>query len=201
MALLSSCPAVDHHEFELSQITTYIAQTVEGLTYKPYPDGGGNWVFSLDIDNEVIVSIWQMDGRVDMSLAAMFLALFLKGFEERIANNILSGLHPARREIEISIGSRAEMPSDLQDFVELPLTESVCAVTRASEVTDDRTPTFVCCREDIGDDWGTGAGEGGNLQVLLAHTALEIVYSLLHGEVDRKTLEPKIVSVVRETVS
>ena len=121
----------------------------------------------------------------------MFIALFLKGFERQIRENILSGMVPSRREMSISIGSYEEMPDDLQKFVAPHLTDDICAVTRPTDIGDSQVPIFVCCRGDIGDDWGVGSGKGGSLQVLFGYTIAEVIFAMLHGEVEMETLRPK----------
>ena len=201
LVLCASCPADQLSIFQLAKISELISKKVEGLVYKPAGDGAAFWVVSIDIGRPVIFSIQQIDDRPDTNLATMFLALFLKGFENQIRENILSGMVPARREMAISLGSYAEMPNDLQEILAPHLDDTFCAVTRPSDIADDQLPTFVCCREDIGDEWGVSSGKGGSLQVLLGYTILEIIYAMLHGEVELETLKPKIVSVVRETIS
>lgn len=198
------CAAFKSNElrpFDLAQLSERISKKINGLTYKPRPGGGGHWVLTLSLREKVICSINQLDDSVDTTMAAMFIAFFLKGFEEKIVSEILVGVTPTRRELNVMVANIAEMPEDIRSFVSPHLNGNFCAVTRPTSPDDDTAPTLVSCEEHIGDNWGVGEGRGGALQSILGLTLLELVYSMAHGEIELETLKPKIVSVIRETIS
>lgn len=195
------CPASRIGVYEIALWAELISSKVDGLVFKPASDGASSWVFTIDIGEPVLISVQQIDDRADTGLAAMFIAFFLKLFEGRIREEIFSGMIPVRRELSIAICNYDEIPRDLQPYVEDHIAEKVCAVSRPTDIKDDSVPTMVWCRADIGDDWGVGSGKGGSMQTLLGYVMLEVAYSLLHGEVELETLSPKIVSVVRHTIS
>ena len=201
LVLCSSLPAGHLRPLDLAQLSECVANKTEGMVYKPTTDGSAHWVLTLSFQEKVICSITTGDARTDTTMVAMFVALFLKGFEEQIASEVLGSMKPARRELAIIVSSVAEMPEDIRAFVMPHLEDQPCAVTRPGDMKDDTVPTFVTCRDDIGDQWGVGEGKGSALQIILGMTMLELVYTLLHGEIELDTLRPKIVSIVRQTVS
>ncbi len=62
-------------------------------------------------------------------------------------------------------------------------------------------PAGVFIAEDFIDGLTIGQGRGGPLQVLLGYGLLGIVYSLLRGEVEHGVLSPKLVELLKSSIS
>ena len=172
-----------------------------GLSFKPQQDGAAHWVIELNLQTPLLCTITQLDDGVDTAIAAMILALFLKGFEDKIREEITTAQGMATNELYINICNIRDVPKDIEGFMKPALESQVCAVTRPSNPLDSTAPTVVVCREDIANNWAPGHRGGGSMQILIGLTLVEIVYRLFAGEVDLDSLNPKIVELVRETTS
>ncbi len=172
---------------------------IAGLHFKPL-SGGALWVIALDLRQPVILTISCQDTRLETFTAAALLALFFKGFEASIAD-IIGVPQVPRSELDIFVCNVDSMPQDLQSYFQEDFT--TCAVTRSTRLSksDEYVPTFVVCHQDIGRQWRTGTGLGSAVQVLIGKVLSEVVYQLLNGEVDLDVLRPKILQILRQTVS
>jgi tetratricopeptide (TPR) repeat protein len=185
---------------DLSRLSATIAREAKGISYKPISDGG-HWVITLDLGHEFLCSITTFDDQPSTIMVAMFIAFFLKGFEKKIRDDVLGSVKPLRRELAIFVSSFSEVPEDLRTFVADHLVDQPCVVSRPSDAKDDTAPTWVTCRDDIGSSWNVGEGRGNALQIVLGLVVLEVVFALTHGQLDPETLRPKVVSLVRHTIS
>jgi hypothetical protein len=131
----------------------------------------------------------------------MILALFLKGFEQDIREELTTGQGLAINELAIQICNVRDLPDELDEYVKPAIEDQECAVTRPSDPFDNNAPTIVICREDIANRWTAGKRGGGSMQVLIGLTLIEIAYRIFRGEVDLESLHPKIVGLVRQTMS
>jgi hypothetical protein len=137
---------------------------------------------------------------VDTFIAAALVSLFFKGFEKSIAE-ILSVPAIPRRELDLYVGNIDSTPSDIRSY--FPVSFDTCVVARPSHPAADseHIPTFVVCSSDLAKKWKVGTGSGSAVQVLIGKVLIEVVYQLLNGEVDLDVLEPKVVEIVKETIS
>jgi tetratricopeptide (TPR) repeat protein len=199
MPLLVSIPENFTRLPELLELANRIQDQIPSIHFK-HSSGGFSWVVRLDFRQPVIVTIVCLDDRVDTLIAATFLTFFFKGFEDNISE-MLSVPQISKREVDIYIGNIDAVPADVRPLFSEEL--RVCAVTRPSKAaqTDKNMPTFVVCSPNIGKEWRTGTGSGSAIQLLIARVLIELVYQLLKGEVDLEVLEPKIMEIVRSTIS
>jgi hypothetical protein len=162
--------------------------------------GGALWVIALELCQSVILTITCQDARLETFTVAALLALFFKGFERSIAEMIAVPQVP-RRELDIFVCNVDSMPPDLRSYFKEDFT--TCAVTRPTRPSkqDEHVPTFVVCHHDIGRQLQTGTGSGSAVQILLGTVLTEVVYQLLNGEVDLDVLKPKLMQILRQTVS
>ena len=106
----------------------------------------------------------------------------------------------------MQVGSFAEMPADLRTLsaarlnLDAIVEEQGAAVSR----TDDergKTPLYVFLASNFLKRATAGEGVGGSLQTLWGLALVELIYALLKGEVDDDEIRPKVVSLVRKTIS
>lgn len=199
--LLAAAPATSLTLHDMVYLGDRIFRASTDISFKPYDDGASHWVIRLKFARPVTCSIQQIDDRVDTALVSMFLALFLKGFEHEIQQDIILSSTLPQNELAIGVirlDEFREMIDSSMDFSpELP-----CSVSRPTNPKDpQRVPTFVICREDISNRWHAGQKRGSALQTLFGLTLLEVVYQLFEGAVDMESLRPSIVSVVRRSIS
>ncbi len=200
--LLVSLPKDFVQMEDLVAIGDQLHERVEGVHFKPYSDGSGHWVVSLKFTQSVICSITTMDDRIDTSIAAALLAFFLKGFEKDIQDDIILAEKLGQDEVSVFVGNVEAAPEDIKKYLLPSLKEQTCAVSTPTRPTTDLSvPTYVFCRSDIAEQWHAGSGRASSMQLLLGLALREIVYRLFRGEVELDTLHPKVIQVVRKTVS
>jgi tetratricopeptide (TPR) repeat protein len=199
MPLLVSVPDVSSALPDLVELGDLIQDRISGLHFKPN-DNGASWVMNLNLRQPVILTVTCLDDRADTFIAAGLLSLFFKGFEQSIAE-MLSVPEIPRRELDIYIGNIDSIPPNMLSY--FPASFNTCVVTRPSHSSpdSDHVPTFVVCSPDLAKKWEVGTGSGSAVQILIGKVLIEVVYQLLKGEVDLDVLEPKIVEIVRKTVS
>jgi tetratricopeptide (TPR) repeat protein len=182
---------------DLVQLGDRVHDRVSGVHFKPQ-DEGSSWVLALNLRQPVILTVTCLDDRTDTFTAAALLAFFFKGFDKNIAE-MLSVPEIPKRELDIFVGSIESMPADLRS--RFPAGFETCAVTRPASQNDHYIPMFVVCQEDVGKQWRAGTGSSSALQSLLGQVLTEAAFQLLKGAVDMATLEPKIIEILRKTLS
>jgi len=201
LPLLASAPISTIQLSDIADLGDGLHRACPGLSFKPQEDGAAHWVLELDLGTPFLCSITQLDNGADTAIAAMILAVFLKGFEQDIREELTTAQGIATREIAIQVCNTRDLPDGMEKYIRPIVDDQVCAVTRTTDPTDKTTPTIVICREDIGSQWNAGMRGGGSVQLLIGLTLVEIVYRLFGGEVDLESLRPKIAGLVRKTLS
>lgn len=175
-------------------------RAIPGISFKPQNDGAAHWVLNLDLQTPFVCSITQLDDGVDTAMVAMILALFLKGFEHDIRDELTTAQGLACDELAIQICNTRDLPGGMDKYIKPAVEDQVCAVTRPTDPADTTTPTIIICRDDIASCWKAGHRKGGNMQLLVGLSLVEIAYRLFKGEVDLESLRPKIVGIVRKII-
>lgn len=185
--------------FDISRLSIAIADKVDGVSVR---STSGVWYVSLRFDGPVMITLTQMDDERHSALACLVLALFLKGFEDDFRKELFGGIS-LRPELEISVTDVSSAPIDIQDIIRGPMGTSPCQSSRPVSIADDdpTIPTYIFLNGDIFADMTVGEGRGGALQILIGLTAFEAAYRLLNGQVDAETLRPKLVRLVRNSIS
>jgi len=202
MPLLTAMPKNSLRLVDLVAIGDQLTSGSDGLYFKPQRDGAAHWVVRLRLAEPSVISITSLDDRVDTAIATFLLVLFLKGFEKEIQEEIILAHKIGRNEVTVSVVSLVELPEDIRALLPTTIGKESCAVTRPTFPAGDRpVPTMVICRTDISDHWEAESGRGSAVQFLLGLTLVEIVFQLFRGEVEVPTLQPKIIDVIRKTIS
>lgn len=201
LPLLVSVPTDIMQMFDIVDLADELHRVVPDISFKPKSDGAAHWVLNLDLQTPFLCSITQLDDGTDTATAAMILALFLKGFEVEIREELTTGVRVACDEIPIQICNTRDLPDGFEKYLGPSVKSDVCAVTRPTDMADTVVPTIVICRDDIAENWGAGKRKGSAMQMLVGISLAEIAYRLFKGEVDMETLRPKIVGIVRRTIS
>lgn len=201
LPLLVSIPPSALQLSDIAELGDGLQRLCPGLSYKPQNDGAAHWVIELELGSPFICSITQADAGADTATASMILALFLKGFESDIRGELATAQGLAIHELAIQIFNTRNMPEHMLKHIDSAIEDQECIVTRTTDPSDKTTPTIVVCREDIASHWNAGKNHGGSMQSLIGLTLVEIVYRLFGGEVDLDSLRPKIVELVRKTLS
>jgi tetratricopeptide (TPR) repeat protein len=199
MPLLVSIPDSTSSLPDLLEMADQMQDQIVGLHFK-HSTGGFSWVIGLNLRQSVILTITCLDDRVDTFIAAALLTFFFKGFENGVAE-MFSVPEIPRRELDIYIGNIESIPEDMRPHFPEPI--NTCAVTRPAPTVqmDKAMPTFVVCSGDLSKQWKAGTGSGSAVQLLIARVLIEVLYQLLKGELDMDVLEPKIMEIVRLTIS
>ena len=186
--------------FDLSRISLSIAEQVPGLSFRLTPDGTGYWYVQLPYKTPVMITLSQLDETKHSALALLVIALFLKGFEIELGRDVFGGIS-LRSELEISITDVASMPADLKQYV--PTGDKPCQSSRPVSIDHDdpSMPTYIFLNGDIFADMPVGKGRGGSLQILIGLATIEAAYRLLNGKIDLDVLKPKLVHLVRNSIS
>ncbi len=178
-----------------------LAERMEGIHYKPTRSGAPHWVFTLGFAQPLICSVSALDDETETAVVCTLITLFLKGFETDIQEKIVQGTTVTAREVQVVVGSSASFPEDLLHELGSGLVEQPCIVTRPTRPLEDPVPTFVLIRKGIAREWAPGSGKTSALQILLGETLVEFVFQLFRGEVELEVLQPKIASLLRQTIS
>jgi len=204
VTILTSVPSSTLQIWDTATIAKVIGEKVDGLYFHSNLDGSGHWTLNIDLNRLVTVTISQIDDQPDISLAAIILVLALKALERDIKDDLLGAQAVSRREVDIRIGSHADMiegaPETIKFFGEQQ--EDVCVIPRPVDFNDENpVPMMIICANDILSRMKAGYGRGSGLQLLLGPTLLELMMHLLKGDIEQEVLRPKLVAVVRRTVS
>jgi hypothetical protein len=188
--------------YDYVRIGEAVTNAVPDVTARPEFDGGARWVVILSLPAPVAISILPMDDTKSTTLACLLLALFLKGFEAELSRELFQGV-TLMPELTIMVADATCMPQDLRPFVADALKNAPCVVTRPTNLVEDKPdlPTNVFLSETFISELVIGEGRGGALQVLFGFTLIEVAYRLLRGTVDPDALSPKVVKLVRHSVS
>jgi tetratricopeptide (TPR) repeat protein len=164
-----------------------------------------------DAYEELAVTYTNMDRMLDAAKSYIDAASVLNGMhrDERMFGLALEGLFifsDETKPVEFVRALYVLCDKEVKfDAKKLPLIDnlynSIWPITRVTDINDTQVPTVVFCRDDIADHWEAGKRGGGAMQILLGLTLMEIAYRILGGEVDLEVLRPKIVRIVRQTIS
>ncbi len=184
------------------RIAEAVSDLTPGVYAKPERDGGAIWTVELSMPTPIAITLAPMDDSAATTLACLQLALFLKGFEADLSRDLLGGI-ALLSELTIMVAFVEKMPEDLKHSVLPHLVDVPCCVTRLTPGPDDDSavPTSVFLSKDYMIGLTVGAGRGGSFQALVGLTLNEVVYRLLRGTVDLETLRPKLVRLVRRSIS
>lgn len=199
--LLTSIPIDILVASDLVEVAEKICKQHPHIHFKPSPDGSANWTFSVRInDKPCLFSVSVLDDRVDTNVVALLLTIFLVAFNNTI-DQILNLGFITRSEINVVIVNSEEAIRNIPILKEESALEEIVTVSRAAHPKVYRdTPIIVFCR-DISCHWRGGTGRSSALQTLYGLFLKEVAYMLLDGEVENESLRPKIVEVVRKTIS
>lgn len=184
------------------RLSDAFARSVGGLDVRFTEYGDQVWTVVIEGEVPITITIMPMDDSEGTAAAALALALFLKAFEGDIREMI------GRTdivELPLQVADFSFMAEDLKKTVtrlfDMPtlLEEQSCAVTR----TDDfgSTPVFAFLHPEFLARASAGEGASGSMQTFLGLTLVELIYQFFKGEVNHNEIRPKIVSLVRETIS
>jgi tetratricopeptide (TPR) repeat protein len=188
--------------YDYVRIGEAVSDQVIDLLCQPEMDGGARWIVTLSLSSPVAISIVPVDNKESTALAGLLLALFLKGFETELARDLFQGVRIGS-ELSIMIGESSSLPEDIQKHVNKSLKDRSCVVSRPNNIHDDSPdlPTNVFLSDSFLDELIVGKGRGGALQLLLGMTLIEVSFRLLRGAVDLDVLTPKVVQLVRRSIS
>jgi|GEM_PF-750799 len=200
-ALLSRTP----QHFLQSRLAGAAVANRRNIFVRERGEGSRVWTVTVDLGRLVTITISPLDDSPASNLAAMSLALFVRAFGEQWNAEIVRGASQIS-EIDVQVALYDEMPPDLQETMdsasdgEGSLNDVECSVTRPVEYGQDTT-TFVLLGKPFLESAKIGVGKGGALQYLFGATLMELTRQVFQGEIEADDLRPKIVSLVRQTMS
>jgi tetratricopeptide (TPR) repeat protein len=202
LSLLTAVPARLIHIEDLQFLALELERRVQGIHVRPDGNGAPTWTIVLDLKYPVICSINGFDESKETALMIFLLVIFLKGFGRLIQNEIVGDTSLIRRELIISVGNERYIPDSIRSFLQSALKDCDSCVSRPANPRDVKAlPTNVFFKESMVDEWAHGSGNSSKLHILLGQTLLEVIYQLFGGEIDEEVLRPKLVNVIRETIS
>lgn len=202
LSLLTAVPARLIHIEDLQYLALELERRVQGIHVRPDGNGAPAWTIVLDLKYPVICSINGFDESKETALIIFLLVIFFKGFGRLIQREIVGDTSLIRRELVISVGNERHIPDSIRSFLEPSLKDSDSSVSRPTDPKQEQAlPTNVFFKESIVEDWTPGTGKSSGLHILLGQTLLEVVYQLFGGEIDEEVLRPKLLNVIRETIS
>lgn len=194
----------DSRPFLRSKLAHQISKAVDGLYARDVSADEIVWTVVLKLNRSVVVTIAPLDDAPTTVFATFILAFFIKAFEDDLLRELVP--NPNTDELFVNVCSHSEIPEDFKLLLDSTLrtgeilSEQSCVVTRPTFYADD-TPTCVVLSPKFLDEMVFGEGVGGSLQLLCGLTLVELVFQLLQGEVETEELRPKIVSLIRKTLS
>jgi tetratricopeptide (TPR) repeat protein len=183
--------------------STALTHSVDGLGVRYTEHDDCVWTVVLELARPITITVLTMDNSPAVSAVSQALAVFFKAFEKEIGEIV--GRSEVS-EIALQVASYEEMPADLREVsqrmfrIEQLLTEQGSAVTRTDDFSGE-TPTMVFLASDFLANAVAGGGVSGSMQTLLGLTMIELVYQCFKGQVDEEEIRPKIVSLIRRTLS
>lgn len=185
------------------RLSTALTRLIEGFDVRYTAYGDTVWTVILELEAPVALSIMPLGDTPAEAAAAQALALFLKAFEKEFGEVIG---RPDVLELSLQIASYDAMPEDLErmlnEMFDLKnrLAEDDVIVSRTKEFGGP-TPTMIFLGNNFLPKAVAGEGVSGSMQRLFGLTLVELIYQFLRGQVDEGEIRPKIVSLVRETIS
>jgi tetratricopeptide (TPR) repeat protein len=202
MPLLAALPQKGLTLADAVVLGEQLSARISGMHYKPHSDGAPHWNIVLDYRQAVLCTVSALDSEVETAVVCTLIILFLKGFETQVKERIVGTEAISQREVRIIVGSSVSVPSDVAPHVTPDLVDSPFVVTRPTSFQADETiPTIVFFREGITKEWMPGSGKGSSMQGILATALLELVFQCFRGEIELEVLRPKVVNLMRHTVS
>ncbi len=178
-------------------------RSVTGLDVRYTQNDDCIWTVTLDLRKPVTISLLAMDDTPTTAAAIQCLAYFLKAFENEIG--ALIG-NTEVHEVFLQVANFEEMPQDIREMstqrfdLAGTLAKQSCAVSRTDDFSGE-TPTFVFLDRTFLEEATVGEGVGGSMQALFGLTLIEVIYRCFRGQVGHEEIRPKIVSLVRQTIS
>ncbi len=203
-AIVAAALASEHkNRFLEHQLSRALSANGNGLYVRETGTGSLAWTVVVPLGRKVTISVTTLDDSPASNLAALSLAAFLSAFAEDWNAKIVNDA-AAVDEIVVQVMQFDEMPADLQALTQRMSSQDVndrpCTVTRPTKFGSG-APTFIILGKPFLETAVFGEGRGGSLQVLFGLSLVELTFQVLGGEIDEDELRPKIVSLVRRTMS
>ena len=169
--------------------------TVPGLYFRPQQDGAAHWTLRLDLGRPVICTVTQLDRSPHGFFVALVVAALCWAFQDQLYRRLLLGIPLARSEVSFNVTALREF-AEMQQKVQF---DGPCSVSRATDPrSDPDLPLIVLYKDDKLKELRAQGHGAATVQMLSGRVLLELVYHLLKGEVDLESLQPKVVSLVRD---
>jgi len=203
--VLSSLLKERMHPFLHSRLAQSVMLSVDDVFVREEGDGSRIWTVVLNLGRRVIVTISSLDETPETSLASFALAMFIKAFQDELGKELVGG-GAGVDELMIHIGHFDHMPEDVRRLANQNLglgdmlAKQACAVSRPSDF-EEASPALVFLSSAFFEGISFGEGRGGSLQILFGLTLVELTFQLLRGQVEMEVIRPKVISLVRRTMS
>ncbi len=185
------------------RLSKALTRIVQGFDVRYTESGDTVWTVVMDFDTPIALTIMPLDDTQGLFAASQALALFFKAFEDEIGQIV--GKTDVF-EVNLQIASFDDMPDDIKEMsremfdLENRLKEQDVCVSRPVNF-DGSTPTIVFLGDKFLPRAVAGEGVGGSMQILFGLSLLEVIHQCFRGQVIDEEIRPKIVSIVRETLS
>ncbi|WP_321477204.1 hypothetical protein [uncultured Paludibaculum sp.] len=198
--LLASLPEGALSLRDTAVLGSEIATSISSVHCKSRTDGAPHWVVGLGTHKPILCSITALDADVESALAIGVLVAFLKGFEQDIEDQIIRENAVLRREIQLFIGSHRSMPRDVAESLRIAEVKEPCVVTRAEDPHHE-VPIFIILKAGVTRDWMPGKGAASSMQMVMGTALGELISAMFHHEIELEVLMPKVLKVIRRTIS
>jgi tetratricopeptide (TPR) repeat protein len=185
------------------RLSKALTRVVPGFDVRSTDQGDIVWTVVLNPEQPITLSIMPLDDARSSMAASQALAQFFKAFEREIGDIIGKA---GTIELMLQVASFEDMPDDVKEISKRTLDldkrlegEGVC-VGRSNDF-DVSTPIMIFMGGNFLSRAIVGEGVSGSMQHLFGLILLELIYKCFSGQVDQDEIRPKIVSIIRETVS
>lgn len=194
----------DARQFIHRKIAESVSRAIDGLDFRQIEEGLRIWTVAIDLGKPIVFTVEPLDQSPSASLASFGLATLIRAFAAELQSELIP--RAELDELLVQVMSYEEMPDDLRQSLDeqMHITDILktqpCVVTRPTDFSH-LTPTYVVLGPSFLDEIKIGEKVSGSLQMLFGITLVELAFQLLRREVSDDEIRPKVVSLVRRTLS
>lgn len=188
LVLMSVIPAPGLRLWEWVRLAELVAETSEGLAFKPHGDGAAQWTLSFGGADGVVGSIMQVDDAAETFFSCLCLAWLLSECGDEMIKS-LGVLALPRDEFQLSVALTREWLDVIPNCG-----VSLQSAVESSRATDEASAEPPPIMAFIGDTFSI---HEGHLMLLGGRVLCEVARHLLRGQVNDTALRRWLVPMVR----
>jgi len=201
---LLACDLKNLDLYTVTSVAQDVAALLENVAFRCQEDGAAHWIVSLRGGQTLVCSLTQLDDSAVVAGASMAAILLLLSLEPLIRRELLGAEAMPRTEVQIQYVSHVEfqrhVPASLSGLDDV--LESEFALAQSSDFVAAEQPPVVCIlRDDFGRRWRPREAKLSPSQMLVARLLGLMTSHFFAREVSADEVGPKIVGVMRRSMS